>query len=1085
MELKRLLVTFFNFLNVLLSIVGIIIYIFTTYHPNTVLRYSKIFFSLNFSIRIIFFINFLFELSYNKKYDDLYAFIKYIIIEISNTVPYFISRITVGFKEDLINNTHNICSALICLRIFRILMFSKYIRSDVNRELYIIVCNIFCLFITLSILLNVIENTQTIGKYWLFLERDCYDNYNCDGVNDTFLSSLYFVIMTAGTVGFYSTITSVAGRLVVIILIFISFFEIPSQCVNLISQLSSKSVYARTSYKIVKNVEFILITGNITPGSITVLLQEYFHPDHGENEKHALVLQPTRPDDNIKYLLKKYEKQLFYYEGSPTKLNDLQRCQFNKASMIMILCNKQTDAPLVEDSQTIIKAITIKRLLTQNEEENGKESYKNKKEDKIEMKEIDDEEKEDDPNIPMLSEGKHLSNGVEPRIIMQVLKPESEHHFSLSNPKRTIRDQILSIDEVKLSLLAKNCLCPGIITLMSNLIITNNFEEEIERKIGKYQWIEEYKHGKDYEIYKIPLDYLKGYKFSVCAEKIYNEKKTILFGLNIEEKINKMNVILLSPMEFVLPIDNEIKVYGYLLAKDQNDADSVTTWAKTQKRMLITTQIKMNKFVSETERFNRNFDYDEENNIETDRYDKGKNIYSTDAFKFARTCHITIEHIPKSSVIISSTEKMLIVKDHIIICGICNNLINFIKPLRAKHLPKNKIQTIVILSKEIPDDTIWNSIAFFEQIYIVQGDPTKSADLKRAGIKYAKRAVILAPSVQEISDYVQWKAEKNDNGDYNSVKGFPKLTAEEDLLDYKTIIKYNTIVHINKDIFCVVELINPKNIGFFNNKVRKNHDEYQLLCKGLDIDATASFAAGEIYYSSIMDNLITQAYYNPSVVDVFKKLIIGEDSNTLSKSTVLNKYSNVPSGNIYLIDMPVNLFNNLSELDGYVKFEDVFKILLSKRILVIGIYRAGNIQNNLDNDVSEDIKLSSSKKLSKGNFYYVVTAPDGEFNVTRYDKLFVISTEYPDITNNFIISGHEENENILTFNFNKKNEENLKLKKEIDEEGEKKFKLLQEKYEQMNTTVNEIKRYKNYIEGNKDSIIKNGVVRKIGSLVGY
>ena len=36
----------------------------------------------------------------------------------------------------------------------------------------------------------------------------------------------------------------------------------------------------------------------------------------------------------------------------------------------------------------------------------------------------------------------------------------------------------------------------------------------------------------------------------------------------------------------------------------------------------------------------------------------------------------------------------------------------------------------------------------------------------------------------------------------------------------------------------------------------------------------------------------------------------------------------------------------------------------------------------MDNDVSEDIKLSSSKKLSKGSFYYVVTAPDGEFNVT-------------------------------------------------------------------------------------------------------
>lgn len=72
------------------------------------------------------------------------------------------------------------------------------------------------------------------------------------------------------------------------------------------------------------------------------------------------------------------------------------------------------------------------------------------------------------------------------------------------------------------------------------------------------------------------------------------------------------------------------------------------------------------------------------------------------------------------------------------------------KPLRAKYLPKSKCPTIVILCKEIPDDKLWSTIAFFEQIYIVQGDPMKKLDLQRAGIKNAKKVVILSPTLNDI-----------------------------------------------------------------------------------------------------------------------------------------------------------------------------------------------------------------------------------------------------------------------------------------------------------------------------------------------
>ena len=47
-----------------------------------------------------------------------------------------------------------------------------------------------------------------------------------------------------------------------------------------------------------------------------------------------------------------------------------------------------------------------------------------------------------------------------------------------------------------------------------------------------------------------------------------------------------------------------------------------------------------------------------------------------------------------------------------------------------------------MLSKELLDDTIWNIISFFEQIYLVQGDSMKTSNLKRAGIRSSKRVII-------------------------------------------------------------------------------------------------------------------------------------------------------------------------------------------------------------------------------------------------------------------------------------------------------------------------------------------------------
>ena len=159
-QIQKLLISIKNhpltmLLNLILTIAYTIIYILTTYKPNLILRNKEAFFLFNFSSRCYFFLDFLTDIlvgaiDFSIKYFSIFC------IEIIGVFPYFCARIPVGMKEDLINNTHMITSSLICVRLFTILNYSQFIKSDVNRELFNIMVSIICLLITSAIIINVI-----------------------------------------------------------------------------------------------------------------------------------------------------------------------------------------------------------------------------------------------------------------------------------------------------------------------------------------------------------------------------------------------------------------------------------------------------------------------------------------------------------------------------------------------------------------------------------------------------------------------------------------------------------------------------------------------------------------------------------------------------------------------------------------------------------------------------------------------------------------------------------------------------------------------------------------------------------------
>jgi hypothetical protein len=241
-----------------------------------------------------------------------------------------------------------------------------------------------------------------------------------------------------------------------------------------------------------------------------------------------------------------------------------------------------------------------------------------------------------------------------------------------------------------------------------------------------------------------------------------------------------------------------------------------------------------------------------------------------------------------------------------------------------------------------------------------------------------------------------------------------------------------------------------------------------------------------------MDNLIVQAYYNPSLLAVLKKLILGEDQSTYKKLP-LSKYKDIVSSNLYLIDMPhddhkifgmsggeYNSTRVYQENDIFLKritFREVFNGLLKQKILVIGVYRYFE-KNNYERS---NVFSNFSKIPNSSNFFYVDTSPDKDFELNPKDKLFVFSQTFPD-ENNFYSTIKKDNklhlkENMVSVNetiqfskyHNKKTEEkkdNLKL---FDDIGETKIKEVNNLFKD---TIDHLKSLKSNMGGIKDKIDK-------------
>ena len=126
-----------------------------------------------------------------------------------------------------------------------------------------------------------------------------------------------------------------------------------------------------------------------------------------------------------------------------------------------------------------------------------------------------------------------------------------------------------------MSLLAKSCLCPGLITVISNLITSSGDPPDPEAL--PYNWLHLYWTGQGFEIYKTQLhNFFRGKTFANSVLLIYKKFEAVLFGIELITDQNSR--IFLNPGDMQLPLHPNTKIMGYIISQDRSVADDIAVY---------------------------------------------------------------------------------------------------------------------------------------------------------------------------------------------------------------------------------------------------------------------------------------------------------------------------------------------------------------------------------------------------------------------------------------------------------------------------------------------------------------------------
>ena len=822
----------------------------------------------------------------------------------------------------------------------------------------LIIVFISLVFLSASIILEV-ENYNFRLEYGDFAVDSSSVEFNGKSSLMRFLDVIYLELVTLTTIG-YGDITPkywISRYMIIFTFISLLVFVLPLfYKLKVIFSLNTK--YSTMTYqKSSKKIKHILILGECGMESYEAFLEELYNADHGQTNHDTIIMQSNQ-DKEIMKLIKglSFGKKIFYLVGNSLLQKDLERCKADSSICAVILANRLAKDPRLEDFSNIMKAFSIRKF-------------------------------------------KHIfSKEKDSRICIQLLRPETKEIYYSSlindNEVHSANTQIICIEEIKLQLLGKSCLCPGITTIISSLTTSKKpreYENEFFSK--KYEWLKEYLYGIQQEIYFVSLkaELMHNLKFIDIVKLVYKVSGLVVIGIDVIID-NLKPFVCLNPSNYLIsPFDTLV----YILADSQPDGEELNNlirdYLENNSKGIVEKNIEMVKTlrlkslywnkISNIPDFFHNPEMQASLGIQlsNDNYANNKytsfnshelNMKSKKKFSSQKSLStIKNEHIENNEYIHKLNQHYAISKNffhtllprtqhkaetfspdildnHIIVCGIGLNLKNLLMPLRASSM-KNHLYTIVIIDKaeHIPSE-IWKEIQYYPDIYYMQGNPMKSKDLRKAGIKKAKAVIILSKSTSDIK--------------------------QSDMVDADTIFIYKAIKNETKSTMIIAELVSVSALSFLDS----NSDENLIKKQGYWL--SPSFAVGEIFIGSMLDTLICQAFYNPFITEILKQLIMGSAGSNFTNSFQIKlTKEKITQSTLYLLSINEELTRlGYRNLKKSMKYKDIFDYFVKNNMVPIGLHRNNKVSFN---------------KLNKA-YVYLCPKRDDIVEIEK-DKIYILANE--------------------------------------------------------------------------------------------
>ncbi|GLE11326.1 hypothetical protein PINS_up023706 [Pythium insidiosum] len=194
----------------------------------------------------------------------------------------------------------------------------------------------------------------------------------------------------------------------------------------------------------------------------------------------------------------RYQKRVFLVYGSPLRAKDLRNARLDQAMAVFFLPHKFSNDGSREDAATVLRVLSVSQ---------------------------------------------QLKRGTHTQLFAMLVNSENRTLLEATGLRS---ENLVCADELRLGLMGLSCRCPGLSTLVSNLITSRSADIINDPAKVAYikPWVREYIMGAAKEIYSCKLaTHLHGLTFTQCTQRIHRQSDGQVLLIAIEDG----NDILFNP----------------------------------------------------------------------------------------------------------------------------------------------------------------------------------------------------------------------------------------------------------------------------------------------------------------------------------------------------------------------------------------------------------------------------------------------------------------------------------------------------------------------------------------------------------